>query len=483
MGLHRLDFLSNAPQNFIFQNKSNKTNFGGFLTLILIIITLIIFVFYLIFYITEQSYTIQYIHYEKYLNQNEILKKINSDKYNPYFDFLFEMVDTNDNIIPNNFVLINSSTADIIPRNTITNSKVSDINIIIAYKCDGTNETDPECHVPIGEFVFAAQFHGFILDHQNKNSPLYKSKEDGLLNFFGVIFPKNPSILTLNWRTIKYNTDAGFLKLWYKIKGVDEEDQKDIGLTGYNTESLSLKNVMDDKDLIEEIEGTRYRMLGRIIFNIDFNHYDEYNRIKISFWDSLSNVCSLSLTIFNGLSFFLTGFYSNSFDNYKIIEKILSDKKPEKKEKPKKIELTNISNKTDPLIQEREEEKEIINTNNKEEEKFEEENQKYNIEDNEEDNEKDNNIQKRNLPKLRFIDFIFNNVYSSKRCKNNRQEIISICNELISKYNSIENTLYFQLKLENLLKDYKWNNPELGKLDNNQLIIQLKNLVSIYDDN
>ena len=99
MGLHRLDFLSNAPQNFIFQNKSNKTNFGGFLTLILIIITLIIFVFYLIFYITEQSYTIQYIHYVKYLNQNEILKKINSDKYNPYFDFLFEMVDTNDNII------------------------------------------------------------------------------------------------------------------------------------------------------------------------------------------------------------------------------------------------------------------------------------------------------------------------------------------------------------------------------------------------
>ena len=87
------------------------------------------------------------------------------------------------------------------------------------------------------------------------------------------------------------------------------------------------------------------------------------------------------------------------------------------------------------------------------------------------------------MPKLRFIDFIFNNVYSSKRCKNNRQEIISICNELISKYNSIENTLYFQLKLENLLKDYKWNNPELSKLDNNQLIIQLKNLVSIYDDN
>ena len=41
MGLHRLDFFSNSPKNFIFQNASNKTNLGGVLTLIYIIFFLV----------------------------------------------------------------------------------------------------------------------------------------------------------------------------------------------------------------------------------------------------------------------------------------------------------------------------------------------------------------------------------------------------------------------------------------------------------
>ena len=88
---------------------------------------------------------------------------------------------------------------------------------------------------------------------------------------------------------------------------------------------------------------------------------------------------------------------------------------------------------------------------------------------------------KRILPKFRFIDFIWNNCYSIKKCKNNRQEIISKCNKLISQYYSIENILYNQIKMENLMIDYKWNNPDLNKLDNNELIIQLKNLISTYE--
>ena len=61
-----------------------------------------------------------------------------------------------------------------------------------------------------------------------------------------------------------------------------------------------------------------------------------------------------------------------------------------------------------------------------------------------------------------------------KNEKNYRQEIISKCNKL-------ENILYNQIKMENLMIDYKWNNPDLNKLDNNEfifIIIQLKNLIS-----
>ena len=386
-----------------------------------------------------------------------------------------------DDIILANDTIDDDRVFQIIPWNAKLYKRVTDIHLNVLYEC---NETNKNCTIPFDMFVFSPKFYGFILDHQNSESPLHKM-EGKYLKEDIIFFPKDLGKITYKWRNIKYNPEAGLQKLWNNLRGVDDEKQKYIGLRAIDYKFMSYKSLIENNKYapIIDINGTRYKVLSLIDFEINFDHYNEYIRTKKSFLDLLSNVFSLGLGVFNALSTFLTIFYSSNFDNYKIIEKILSDKKPEKKEKPKKIELTNISNKTDPLIQEKEEEKEIINTNNKEEEKFEEENQKYNIEDNEEDNEKDNNIQKRNLPKLRFIDFIFNNVYSSKRCKNNRQEIISICNELISKYNSIENTLYFQLKLENLLKDYKWNNPELGKLDNNQLIIQLKNLVSIYDDN
>ena len=92
------------------------------------------------------------------------------------------------------------------------------------------------------------------------------------------------------------------------------------------------------------------------------------------------------------------------------------------------------------------------------------------------ENKSINNIN--NLPKFRFIDFLFNNIYSLKGCKIKKQEIISKCNEIIVKYFSIEKIIYNQLIIENLLKDYNWNNVELSKFDNNELIIQLKNLIT-----
>ena len=55
------------------------------------------------------------------------------------------------------------------------------------------------------------------------------------------------------------------------------------------------------------------------------------------------------------------------------------------------------------------------------------------------------------------------------------QEIINTTNEIIYKYISIDNLLYNQLKLENLFQDYKWNNPKLNSIQNNKMIMKLKN--------
>lgn len=81
-----------------------------------------------------------------------------------------------------------------------------------------------------------------------------------------------------------------------------------------------------------------------------------------------------------------------------------------------------------------------------------------------------------NLPKLHFFDYILNNLFCQKRscCDYRKQKLIWMSNKIIFKYFSVENILSNQIKLENLLKDYKWNDPGLNKIQNNELIIQLK---------
>ena len=106
--LKKIDFLGVAPHNFIFQNNSNKTNFGGLLTLIFMIITLIIIAFYLIDFITKQTYSVEYVFYEELFNSEEILNILYDEtRYNPYFEFVLDLKDVNDTTFDEDFVLIN----------------------------------------------------------------------------------------------------------------------------------------------------------------------------------------------------------------------------------------------------------------------------------------------------------------------------------------------------------------------------------------
>ena len=247
-----------------------------------------------------------------------------------------------------------------------------------------------------------------------------------------------------------------------KLKDIDEEKQKYIGIKGYGDIYVHPIKYMieNEKELIENINGTNYRTLGEVKFSIDFNRYEEYSRVKKDILDYLSSVCSLSTTIFNILSLVLTKIYSYNFDNYKIVEKILYDIKPDKEENQKKIKENNNSNKIESLIPE------------KEKDNYYEDNQKYSINESEDNCIKNNEIKKRKLPKFNFFDFILNNIYC-KCCKSKKHELISKCNGLITKYYSIETIIYNQIKFDNLLKDYKWNNNELNNFDENELINQI----------
>ena len=377
MGLKRLDLLSNSPKNFIFQNNSNKTNFGGSLTLIFLLSVLIIFAYYLILFITEDNYSIQYTFNEKYIDNKEKYKREDDDRYNPYFYFSFDLdgYGINDklseDIVLANDTLDNDDDPDvlkIIPRNTILYKRVTDIDLIVLLKC---NETNKNCTIPFDRLVLCPKFNGFILEHQNSESPLHKM-EGSYLQEDIIFFPNDPANITYKWRNIKYNPEAGLAKLWNNLRGIDDEKQKYIGLRPIDYKFTSFKSWIENNEEMGTIEsnGTIYKVLSFFKFEIDFDHYDEYTRTKKSFLDVLSNVFSLSLGVFNALSTFLTIFYSSNFDNYKIIEKILFDIKPEKKEKSKKISIITSSKNMTPLLDIEEKENEIKAKNDIEEENY-----------------------------------------------------------------------------------------------------------------
>ena len=181
------------------------------------------------------------------------------------------------------------------------------------------------------------------------------------------------------------------------------------------------------------------------------------------------------MAAYNALSLIFCKFYSINFDNYKIIEKILSQNKKyillKEIEKNKEIDFIDSSNK-ESLI-------ELNNNSNNIHENFSSNNiiNDYDIEtdhNNDKSENKKNENNNRILPKLHFYDFFFNNIYCKKCCSSNKQNLISICNEIISKYYSIDSILINQIKLENLFKDYQWKNQKLNNIENNYLINQLK---------
>ena len=96
------------------------------------------------------------------------------------------------------------------------------------------------------------------------------------------------------------------------------------------------------------------------------------------------------------------------------------------------------------------------------------------------DNKEDTDYYKKeegklNLEKIIWIRYLLNNIYCSN-CECNTQDRIETCNEIIRHYMSYECILYNQLMLEQLLKDYRWNDNSLNNLVNNNLIVKLKNL-------
>ena len=100
---------------------------------------------------------------------------------------------------------------------------------------------------------------------------------------------------------------------------------------------------------------------------------------------------------------------------------------------------------------------------------------------NSEDNDNDSLIsdnKNRILPKFSFMQFFLSNLQCKKCNIRKEQKILNICNTIIMKYLSVDSILNNQIIMENLFKDYLWNNSSLSVIENNELILKLKNLIS-----
>ena len=460
--MKKLDFISGAPKTFIFQQGSNKTNLGGILTVLFILAIIVIIFAYIYEYFANEKYVVSYYYNEEHYEENELVEKYKNKDLYPELSYSLTFVNQD---IVDDFLILDFADKEY-PLKEINGlkitepqtKKVTDLNFFIAYKCRSENDCDfRETGNQFNLINLLLIYNGFYCDHQNPDSPI---QEVPRYKIFPFTVGDTIDYYLFNWKIIRYTEDSSFSGMFKTTKetygGEFTQPQKfSIPSEGFP------KHYKTNK---ETNVTEYYRLVAVMEFNgEEFGYYDNYSRDKITIWDSIANICALVTTLYGVVTFIFCGFYSNSFDNYKIVEKIISrtaylNIKSLKDEPPKEqIELTDQieSDKGETLLEVNEDNKKMVDDNK----------------------EKESNLKPVfKISKFHFYDFLYNNVYCDCCKPSSTQGIISSCNDLISKYYSIDAVIYNQLRLDNLFKDYKWNNPQLNNITNNDLISQIKTL-------
>lgn len=471
--MYYADFLSQPPMNLISQKKAQKTNIGGFLSIIYIFIMIYISLAYIIDYFGNDKYLVEY--YSFFNTTNDDNMKLNDDpELDPEINFSFELLNGHDKALSEeNYKLYNDSITEL-KTNEYYKYKVSEFQIQL-------RKNDYEKEYGVGEyFQLKIKYSGFELNHQSDEAPLIKTDKK-YFEFIHYFHPNESKWVFLDWEVVKYKEEKGIAKLFNLFQ--IQDDEYTSGFISSSKEVLMKEESSAGQDIILNIKMFNYH-----------NKYTEYKRKKIGILDLVSKLGALYSTFY---TCFIVGlrYYSNNFNNYKIIENIVKTNFINMKE----IELSNNLNMN------------IKNNNNlnisNNEEKEEEEKVKEKLKDNSNDNnsnrsipllntnlldvndlEFDLNSNKENeeknpfkdLPEFSFFHFLFNNIYYNSCDKVKEQEIINVYNQIIGKYFSVETIILNQIKLEHLFKDYKWNNALLNNIENNILFVKLKKLLDLY---
>ena len=461
-----IDFISGAPKTFIFQQGSNKTNLGGILTVLFILAIIVIIFAYLYEYIANEKYVVSYYYNEEHYEKDELEGKYNDKDLYPELSYHIEFQGQEDIlddflITDPDFIKIPLKKEEKIRISEQQTKKVNNLGFYIYYKCKNENDcnfTNTEGQFNLFSFDFI--YNGYFCDHQNPESPIKRVQR---YKEFPFTIGDALDIYLFNWKITRYTEDSSFSGMFKTTKETYGGEFTQPVKYSIPLNVFPIFNVTNKETHKTEL----FRLRAIVQFDGgNFGYYDNYSRERISIFDAIANICALVTTLYGVITFIFCGFYSNSFDNYKIVEKILSrtaylnikeikDIKDETQKEQVELKEQIESDKGETLLEVNEDNKKMIDDNK----------------------EKESNLKPIfKIPKFHFYDFLYNNVYCDCCKPSSIQGIISSCNDLISKYYSIDAVIYNQLRLDNLFKDYKWNNPQLNNITNNDLISQIKTL-------
>ena len=492
-----IDFLSDSPNNYIFQKKTYKTNFGGILFLIFAIIMITIAASYIVDYALNDKYEIEYLKIINQTNPEDLDGMQKDPNFNPTIKFKMSVTNPT-NEISKKFMFFyyegdgyytGKKGKYIYHHDTNTtsldyyiNSSVSNLNLYLTYYCGN----DPNCGIDETKNQLISFEFEVPVAWIHHDSPNPFQKQGTKTYKYNTTFTKY-KYNVYEWTVIKYKEKKGISRIFDKILNLKTE---------YYAGDISEYGLYETSNLLywPDGQGNYYKVLVELQMENYHWVYDEYRRRKISPLDVLSKISALFFPI-RIIFLFIYKFYFSNFENYKIIELILN--KTNKNNKSyKKINIKNDIQLNDnlkkleddkarknieindpkisyPLIDYDPDDNKFINNTSINDDDM------NNYDSNFETKE---NKKKRILPKFSFIQFFLNNCYCTKCCnkcnfKSKQQQILNLCNTTIMKYLSVDSILYNQMIFENLIKDQNWNNKSLNNIENNEYIINLKALI------
>ena len=493
--MRKLDFISVAPNLSIFKAGSNKANFGGILFLIYIIILLLLAAIYIYDFANKDSYTFEYtfikekdkgaelkeddrineflntdfnfsVSLEKFLMDNKNAEEL-SDNFIMIDIFelsrkLDEKRSSIEGLSGSNFINIDDSFFDDckIRKNYSYKRKLSildQIGLAVFYRCNGTDcKIREEDKLKLDSYNLNFKYRGFIIDHQNSEEPIMQLPEDRFWQE-SFRFLENTMIIFVKWSLIQYEEKKGiFGKMFDDIRGHSN--------MYYGGDIKSRETYIDDGHVrafpdqiwnVTDKDGNHFITLLLLLSNI-FADNDKYTRSANSVLDVLANLAALGSTILSLVGLAYRILYSHNYDNYKIIENILT--------KQLRVNINPFNDKKDT------EAKIELNTGLIEQDLEENDNKELIGE----EKPKKGPSENINLPSPKFYDFLLNFFYFKCCRPSNKQSLINSCNNIVAKYITIEKLLYNQMRLEYLWKDYKWNNPQYGIKEKDDLLLELK---------